>query len=729
MNSCINKYMYEYLENMNYNIDNESSEVKKMYDELSRSVKKYFMFNPQKTNIMLGGNKEQTESKNKIGKIASIFRMYKSLKSVDLKNQSDKYRKIISNLISEIHHDDQTNMIMFKQKINEMLIQSINFENDIINPSELENHSIDIKHFFGQIKDNTTNSDVKYTDSVDDILKSIQEISDNSQTKITLMNMFATSSLKQFIKYYNNELHQNAFYGNYTIRLNNNIFINDNDFEIKIEYLKKMIDLSIDNNDMNNYYMYILLILTNQLFYDKYCIYCYLNQYTLEYYYNIITKIIKKVLKNDKSLEILFIRKYYMMIVIKLFLFMRTIIKNNDNNKIIDIRKCTNDVRESFILFNYFRPILNSYIEKQSKNIMTLLKINNHKNFKHKNSYDHISKDSDDNLSLHTNIFMSLSKGHGINLILYGFNNVGKTSELFGDWHKNKNGMIIDIISNINKLESVRFRLYELCNDGIYNYNIIMNVNAISCLSIDKINENLQNYIDDIYNTKKTYIYIPESLAYEIFDNTELFVRQIRTIRRNEKRIIDTPFGTMNAKSILIYDFQLEINGKIVPLLIFDLPCKENFRTIYQNPYFNNETIRQLFLSGGGHNETNMIEFMNKVIIVINNIANDGDVYDIFNKLIDDGIIVDVSLKNKTKQKLTELLSYDFDNVIRENEFIEKNIDGLMSYISNKQLNQSEIVQLLQKQLNAKYHKIIHMVNDYDDQRNDYQNDSWLINF
>lgn len=86
--------------------------------------------------------------------------------------------------------------------------------------------------------------------------------------------------------------------------------------------------------------------------------YRYINKEVIQNYLNIILKIEDNFKTNLNNPVIKYFNQYHYYTLNKLHDFLTFIMSNYDSDKIIDIETCTNSVRNSFIIFNHFKDIL-----------------------------------------------------------------------------------------------------------------------------------------------------------------------------------------------------------------------------------------------------------------------------------------------------------------------------------------------------------------------------------
>jgi hypothetical protein len=223
-------------------------------------------------------------------------------------------------------------------------------------------------------------------------------------------------------------------------------------------------------------------------------------------------------------------------------------------------------------------------------------------------------------ISKYMTLDTQLSKGKGIALMTYGYSGTGKTYTLFGKSDIQKNGLLQSTLDNIIGLKEVKFRIFEIYGYGIsfssywksetdpnqsylnkikheiIKYNLELGDNMIDLVSNKASTEIVpSNQIQDFIN-EDNYLRIKGISASNIFKNFDKFIDKIDTERKDKKRIRDTPNNIVSSRSVLIYDFQLDIGlKKPVTFLIVDLPGREEIAQTYIEPIFNNETIKSIF--------------------------------------------------------------------------------------------------------------------------------------
>jgi hypothetical protein len=157
--------------------------------------------------------------------------------------------------------------------------------------------------------------------------------------------------------------------------------------ELKIKFIDMIDKYKIESdkyilvyNDVYSYTRYLILIATNQLFTENYVIYNYLNKGLIELYKRIINNIIHDLKSESNEPHIIYIRKYYNVIIKRLHSFLTKLsLFMTDSTDIIDIRNIDitlESIRNDMILLNYFKPIIESYNEIFQNQITIYARLN-----------------------------------------------------------------------------------------------------------------------------------------------------------------------------------------------------------------------------------------------------------------------------------------------------------------------------------------------------------------
>jgi hypothetical protein len=250
--------------------------------------------------------------------------------------------------------------------------------------------------------------------------------------------------------------------------------------------------------------------------------------------------------------------------------------------------------------------------------------------------FDSTQFPGNDDISKYMQIASRLKDGYGVCLITYGYSGTGKTFTLFGDKGSTEsppiNGLLQATLSELNGLEKVAFRVYELYGYGVPYTQYWINKQEQNKTRVDNIDSFLIKYKlqsgsgniiearydtiidnnDDIkkfigktkskeYGMTDNYIVIDSiTKIKDAFANFKLLTDGIDEIRKQEinddsinknlpPRIRDTPNNKESSRSIIIYEFKLTIkeNGidKTSTFLIVDLPGREDIAKTFVEPY------------------------------------------------------------------------------------------------------------------------------------------------
>lgn len=224
-------------------------------------------------------------------------------------------------------------------------------------------------------------------------------------------------------------------------------------------------------------------------------------------------------------------------------------------------------------------------------------------------------------ISKYMTLETQLAKKKGVCIMTYGYSGTGKTYTLFGSG--DREGVLKSTLVNINGLEKVNFRLYEIYGMGlpysfywenenkksrlediyhrIFHYNLTNNTQSINVekdAENNTFNEILPRDFRDFIENKDNYVSINKEHISDVFGNFSNFTEQIDKIRKDKKRIRETPNNPESSRSILVYDFDLYVGSTeakdSVRFMIVDLPGREELTQTYIEPYIGNEHIREL---------------------------------------------------------------------------------------------------------------------------------------
>jgi len=222
--------------------------------------------------------------------------------------------------------------------------------------------------------------------------------------------------------------------------------------------------------------------------------------------------------------------------------------------------------------------------------------------------FDPNSFAANDSLSSYMGLSNFLKRGKSIMILTYGYSGVGKSFTLFGKKNSDgtvSNGMLQSTLKYLGNSVNISVKAFELYGLGvpykfywkdprkfchyIYSYSILPGVAKISSsvteLNKDQMSEFLDKSKVENYNEIKTN-------QINEFSN---IVDQIDKVRKSTGRIKATVNNPESSRSIMIYDFKINlnkiINGKsFVHFVVMDLPGKENLFQTYcetADPNFN----------------------------------------------------------------------------------------------------------------------------------------------
>lgn len=322
-------------------------------------------------------------------------------------------------------------------------------------------------------------------------------------------------------------------------------------------------------------------------------------------------------------------------------------------------------------------------------------------------------------ISKYMTLDTQLSKGKSVAIMTYGYSGTGKTFTLFGDKARNIEGMLQSTLDNINGLQEVDFRLFEIYGLGtpfpnywknetnldesridkiahrIFTYKIEASANGFTfckdCVNTVPANKIAQFIKDDTYTIEgqtelqKSFVKVEGNNISKIFRVFDEFVNSVddyrvckeRTPSYDEPaRITATVNNRVSSRSVIVYDFRLKLSGNDEPVsfLIIDLPGREEIMQTYVEPYVSNPVIKQLLIQSHKPNDEN--NFINKIGLLLSclslnplavpvfapelvfNYIN-GNKFDakLRNKLITDPINISYTLESGTKMEAHTLLN------------------------------------------------------------------------
>lgn len=399
-------------------------------------------------------------------------------------------------------------------------------------------------------------------------------------------------------------------------------------------YHQKLFKIKLHEMQKNNYFLYLLLVNTPTNVKNT-MVYRYLNQGLLQFYLTIIDIILDQIHAGTTKPEIIYFYQNHYVILNKLKYFLEFAIKeikkrNLVTSGVVNIQKCTGKAENCLFLLNCFKDILDSFHEILQSKVSIYLRINDwgqipktkvfnesETNARMLNLNRRICNYSgtgineikftevfgkqfsrNEQITKYMTLETQLSKKKGVMLMTYGYSGTGKTFTLFGSSGVNKKqGILQATLNNINGLEEVKIRVFELYGKAvqyphywqshdIYQYiiehKLKINEGKVSILGQKNIN-NITGYLS---NLNRGFITIKEKDVTKVFSNFETFISELDDSRRNDERIKITSNNPESSRSIVIYELLLLIEKTYVPFVIIDLPGREEIIQTYCDNYF-----------------------------------------------------------------------------------------------------------------------------------------------
>lgn len=414
----------------------------------------------------------------------------------------------------------------------------------------------------------------------------------------------------------------------------------------KLEMIKKELVTTVNkyNFEMNKlaYHNIFMIGVFNELFTrDVFVSMNYMNSGLILFYKNIVDKILSEINKNSDNNLILYFKRYHFLnleIIQKILDVSLNKLTDEHISDIINIRTSNENVRYAYLILNFLNTNLENYILNSNTNVTIYARINdwksdiknklftkNDKDFKILNvnekncaeyelvkpdkeyfnktyNFTYVFGDSHNEQVLPTYMGLDtlLSQKKSLAMITYGYSGTGKTFTLFGN-DEGKSGMLQTTISRIKGLTNVYLRIFEIYGRGfqypfywdeknkyqtIYDYQISI---------IDKSKLSLNNKNPLIINNDKFDVFMNESYEHylklegayinKVLQSLEELVTEIDKVRKDNKRIRETPNNIESSRSIIVYDFTFIIEDKPVYFLIMDLPGRENIEKTYIDNY------------------------------------------------------------------------------------------------------------------------------------------------
>lgn len=217
--------------------------------------------------------------------------------------------------------------------------------------------------------------------------------------------------------------------------------------------------------------------------------------------------------------------------------------------------------------------------------------------------FDPKNFEANNSLSSYMGLSNFLKSGKSIMILTYGYSGVGKSFTLFGKTKTNSDGsvtvsdgMLQSTLKYLGNTVNISVKAFELYGLGvpykfywkdprkfchyIYSYSILPGVAKINTTPTELNKDQMSNFLDksnsNNYNEIKT----------NQIDRFSDIVDQIDTVRKSTGRIKATVNNPESSRSIMIYDFKINLNkiidGKsFVHFVVMDLPGKENLFQTY----------------------------------------------------------------------------------------------------------------------------------------------------
>ena len=215
-----------------------------------------------------------------------------------------------------------------------------------------------------------------------------------------------------------------------------------------------------------------------------------------------------------------------------------------------------------------------------------------------------------DSIPYYMGLSDSLNKGKSILILTYGYSGVGKSYTLFGSSKKEQTvgpngeiipgtdgpipGMLQSTLKSLGSDIKIKVKMFELYGLGV-PYKFYWEDPANFChfiyaYTFDGENKIFSNKIDK--NSFTNYLNIEDDSNYQELDKTNIddftnFIKKIDDIRKEEGRIKSTLNNPESSRSIMIYDFKIELKNtektgkKFTNFVVMDLPGKEDIYQTY----------------------------------------------------------------------------------------------------------------------------------------------------
>lgn len=439
------------------------------------------------------------------------------------------------------------------------------------------------------------------------------------------------------------------------------------------EYSKLLNQYRIEHNKLYTFISYLIVSASSHLFTETWTVYDFLGKGTVELYRRIMTALEKDISSEAPESHALYMEKYFSTVIRLVREYLDALSDAlRSPYDLIDVRALFGTcLRSHALLFEHFRGVLETYSRKFQNRVSVYARINDipgtvvshsQKVFvsdlemvrrKPGHGYERkvlksetpekgrgnimwmLPKRCDINadpkpirftevfgsdfpengdVSRYMSLKSQIIDGGGVCLLTYGYSGTGKTFTLFGNGETN--GILQSTLAEMDSLESVDFRLFEIYGLGlpygfywegeiehyVYHYNIGTSVTGLVIGSDPTIRINgpdfsgySQNNKDTLkkYGLSESYTNITKSLTENIFERFSEFTDKVDAVRKSSSppRICETPNNHLSSRSTLIYDFRFNTKNGSARFLIIDLPGREEINQTYIKPYFDNPAL------------------------------------------------------------------------------------------------------------------------------------------
>lgn len=378
----------------------------------------------------------------------------------------------------------------------------------------------------------------------------------------------------------------------------------------------------------NNYVIFLLYTTMVQENTTNFIYYTYINRGLLQFYRSILSDILRRFSIDDPKHDAIYFNKYHYFTVKRLYEFTVYLTNILKPMELIDINACTGNVKDSFNVLNHFKDILDSYHEVFQNKVTIYSRVNdwnikgayakvfsgianepqimhvdpaqcpnlkaNTSEIKFTEVFDAEEFGDNTNISKYMTLETQISKKKGVMMTTYGYSGIGKTFTLFGT--TGRPGLLQATLNGIRGLKAVMFRIYEIYGLGvqyphywtrhdidmsIVPYNITISPQGNLVVNDDRSVTNISDFVEGDTH----YIRIDERDIKNVFNNFGDTIDELDKIRKAHGRIRMTPNNPESSRSIIVYEFQNLIDDVLVPMIIVDLPGREEIVQTYVDDY------------------------------------------------------------------------------------------------------------------------------------------------